>query len=62
MATTKVKLDKELVQEANKYADVAGYSSVEEFISHVIKSNKLTRDGIRYFKAPRSRENTKRRS
>ncbi len=38
MATTKVKLDKELVEKAKQYAEVAGYSSVEEFISHTLES------------------------
>jgi len=38
MATTKVKLDKELVEKAKEYAEIAGYSSVEEFISHTLES------------------------
>ena len=38
MATTKIKLDKDLVERAKKYAQVAGYSSVEEFISHTLES------------------------
>ncbi len=38
MATTKVKLDKELVENAKKYAEIAGYSSTEEFISHTLES------------------------
>ena len=38
MATTKIKLDKDLVEKAKKYASAAGYSSVEEFISHTVES------------------------
>ena len=38
MSTTKIKLDKDLVDRAKKYADAAGYSSVEEFISHTLES------------------------
>ncbi len=38
MATSKVKLDKDLVERAKHYAQVAGYSSVEEFISHTLES------------------------
>ena len=32
-----IKLDKALVARAKRYADLAGYSSVEEFIAHVIE-------------------------
>ena len=38
MATTKVKLDRELVNRAKQYAQVAGYSSVEEFINHTLEN------------------------
>jgi hypothetical protein len=31
-----IKLDKALVARAKRYADLAGYSSVEEFIAHVV--------------------------
>jgi metal-responsive CopG/Arc/MetJ family transcriptional regulator len=34
---TTVKLNKNLVQRASRIADHAGYSSVEEFIEHVIE-------------------------
>jgi metal-responsive CopG/Arc/MetJ family transcriptional regulator len=36
-ASTKVKLDKGLVQKVKKYADIAGYSSPEEFITHALE-------------------------
>lgn len=32
-----VKLDKQLVAKVKKYADIAGYSSVEEFITHALE-------------------------
>lgn len=36
-ATTKVKLDKGLVDKVRKYAAIAGYSSPEEFITHALE-------------------------
>ena len=33
----KIKLDKELLQRAEKAASLAGYSSVDEFITHIIE-------------------------
>ena len=32
-----VKLDKKLLERVRKYADAAGYSSVEEFITHIVE-------------------------
>jgi metal-responsive CopG/Arc/MetJ family transcriptional regulator len=37
MARTSVKLDKDLVKRAKKCAEVAGYSSAEEFIQHIVE-------------------------
>lgn len=34
---SKVKLDKDLLARVKKYADIAGYSSVEEFITHALE-------------------------
>jgi metal-responsive CopG/Arc/MetJ family transcriptional regulator len=34
---SKVKLDKDLVDKVKKYADIAGYSSPEEFITHALE-------------------------
>ncbi len=34
---TKVKLDSDLVAKIKRYADLAGYSSVEEFITHALE-------------------------
>lgn len=33
----RIKLDKELVAKVKRYADIAGYSSVEEFITHALE-------------------------
>jgi len=33
----KVKLDKDLVDKVKKYADIAGYSTPEEFITHALE-------------------------
>lgn len=35
--TTKVKLDSDLVAKVKRYADIAGYSSAEEFITHALE-------------------------
>jgi metal-responsive CopG/Arc/MetJ family transcriptional regulator len=35
--STKIKLDKDLVAKVKKYADIAGYSSPEEFITHALE-------------------------
>lgn len=37
MFGTKVKLDKDLLAKVKKYADIAGYSSPEEFITHALE-------------------------
>ena len=36
-STVKVKLEKDLVQKIKRYADVAGYASAEEFITHALE-------------------------
>jgi len=33
----KIKLDKDVYERAKKVADVAGYSTVEEFVSHIVE-------------------------
>jgi hypothetical protein len=35
--TSKVKLDRDLLDRARRVADLAGYATVEEFISHLIE-------------------------
>jgi len=41
----KIKLDKELVARVKKYADIAGYSSVEEFITHALEKELAKLEG-----------------
>jgi len=36
-STTKVKLEKDLVHKIEKYANIAGYASAEEFITHALE-------------------------
>ena len=35
--SNKIKLDKDLIERAKKVAEVAGYASHEEFITHIIE-------------------------
>jgi len=35
--TTKIKLETDLVNKVRKYAQIAGYSSPEEFITHALE-------------------------
>lgn len=37
MFGSSIKLEKTLLAKAKRYADLAGYSSVEEFITHVLE-------------------------
>ena len=37
MADAKVKIDKSLFDKIKKYAEMSGYSSVEEFITHCLE-------------------------
>ncbi|MBN2103304.1 hypothetical protein JW835_04600 [bacterium] len=37
MAIKKIKLEKDLIDRASKLAELAGYSSVDEFITHMIE-------------------------
>ncbi len=37
MFGSSIKLDKALLAKAKRYADLAGYSSVEEFITHALE-------------------------
>jgi hypothetical protein len=40
-----VKLDKALVARVKKFADVAGYSSVEEFVTHALEKELAQLEG-----------------
>jgi len=35
--SNRIKLDKDLLAKVKKYSEVAGYSSVEEFITHALE-------------------------
>lgn len=37
LGMVKVKLEKDLVDKVKRYADIAGYSSPEEFITHALE-------------------------
>jgi len=37
MFSAKIKLDKDLLARVKRYADIAEYSSVEEFITHALE-------------------------
>jgi metal-responsive CopG/Arc/MetJ family transcriptional regulator len=37
MGTAKIKIDKDLFNRIKKYSDIAGYSSVDEFIIHALE-------------------------
>jgi len=37
MLKNKVKLDKELLKRAEKYAITAGYASLDEFLNHIVE-------------------------
>jgi hypothetical protein len=41
----KIKIDKDLLERAKKFASVAGYSSVDEFIAHLIERELATLEG-----------------
>ena len=44
-STKSVKLDKDLVARVKRYSEIAGYSSVEEFISHALEKELSKLDG-----------------
>ena len=43
--TTKVKLESDLVAKVKRYADLAGYSSAEEFITHALEKELAKLEG-----------------
>ena len=42
MGKTKIKVDKELYEKLRKYAEISGYSSPDEFITHLIERELAT--------------------
>lgn len=45
MGKAKVKLDKNLLEKVKKYAEISGYTSAEEFISHCLEKEITQLDG-----------------
>jgi len=43
---SRIALDKALVAKAKRYADLAGYASVDEFITHVLEKELAKIDGV----------------
>ncbi|MCY3971736.1 MAG: hypothetical protein OXG74_17545 [Acidobacteria bacterium] len=41
----KIKLDKDLLARVKRYSDIAGYSSVEEFITHALEKELAKLEG-----------------
>ena len=48
MLGAKIKIDKDLLKRAKKFAEAAGYSSTEEFITHLIERelSRLEQGGV----------------
>ncbi len=44
-ASTKIKLDKDLITKIRRYASIAGYSSPEEFITHALEKELAKLEG-----------------
>ncbi len=44
MLGPKIKLEKELYDRIKKFSEIAGYSSVEEFVTHVLEKELSTID------------------
>jgi hypothetical protein len=53
--TVKVKLDRDLVDKLRKVADVAGYATVDEFVTHVLEKEMLHFEGAKDEKDMRER-------
>ncbi|HVP57204.1 MAG TPA: hypothetical protein VMU02_03815 [bacterium] len=41
----KIKIDKNLLERAKKFASVAGYSSVDEFVAHLVEKELAKLEG-----------------
>jgi hypothetical protein len=54
-STVKVKLDRDLVDKLRKVADVAGYATVDEFVTHILEKEMLHFEGVRDDKDMRER-------
>lgn len=45
--STKVKIDKHLYEKVKKYAELAGYSSAEEFVNHALEKELSKLEGAK---------------
>ncbi len=45
MGTAKIKLDKDLLEKVKKFAELSGYTSVEEFITHCLEKELAKLEG-----------------
>jgi len=45
MGTAKIKLDKDLLEKVKKFAELSGYASVEEFITHCLEKELAKLEG-----------------
>ncbi|HXK25102.1 MAG TPA: hypothetical protein VMS55_20705 [Myxococcota bacterium] len=54
-STVKVKLDRDLVDKLRKVADVAGYATVDEFVTHILEKEMLHFEGVKDDKDMRER-------
>ena len=54
-SSVKVKVDRDLVEKLRKVADVAGYATVEEFITHILEKEMLHFEGAKDDKDVRER-------
>ena len=52
---SRVKIDKALLEKATRYAEIAGYATVEEFVNHVIEKEIALLDGADSEEAIRKR-------
>ncbi len=46
MASSKIKVDKELYKKACELAEASGYTSVDEFVSHIIEQEVAKEDEV----------------
>ena len=46
MFGSKIKIEKELLEKVKKYSEVAGYSSVEEFVTHALEKEIAKLEGV----------------
>ena len=53
--TVKVKIDRDLFNKLKKIADVAGYATADEFVTHILEKELLHFEGVKDDKDMRER-------